>query len=55
MMKKITKVEHAESAFMNKGKSGNWKKHLTPAMEKRIEDWEAKWLEGSDLKFVYEV
>ena len=40
-------------AFMNKGKTGNWKNHFTPELEKRFEEWEAKELKGSDLKFEY--
>ena len=40
-------------AFMNKGKTGNWKSHFTPELEKRFEEWEAKELKGSDLKFEY--
>ena len=40
-------------AFMNKGKTGNWKKHFTPELEKRFEEWETRELEGSDLKFEY--
>ena len=41
--------------FMNKGKVGNWKEHLTPEMISRFEKWEQKWLYGSDFKFEYEI
>ena len=40
---------------MRKGQAGNWKKHFTPEMERKFEAWERKWLEGSDLEFVYEI
>jgi hypothetical protein len=40
---------------MRKGQAGDWKNHLTPEMVDRFEKWEAKWLEGSDLKFEYQV
>jgi len=40
--------------FMNKGVSGGWKKKLTEDQINRMEAWENKHLENSDLKFVYE-
>ena len=43
------------AAFMRKGQTGGWKKHLTPDMVERFEMWEAKWLDGSDLKFEYQL
>jgi len=44
----------ASSAFMRQGKAGNWKSHLSDEQVKRFQEWERKWLEGSDLKFSYE-
>ncbi len=44
-----------EGCFMRKGETGNWRKHFTPGMEDRFLQWEAKWLEGSDLKFTYDL
>jgi hypothetical protein len=46
--------KHEKTAFMNKGKTGNWKSHLTPEDIKRFEQWEKRHLQGSDLKFQYE-
>ena len=45
--------DKVDGTFMRKGQAGNWKKHFTPELEKRFQDWETKWLEGSDLKFEY--
>jgi hypothetical protein len=54
MMSKHAKTD-TSAAFMRKGQTGGWKKHLTPEMVKRFEMWEAKWLEGSDLQFEYQL
>ena len=43
------------TGFMNKGKTGNWKDKLSQEMVKRFQEWEAKGLTGSDLKFVHEI
>ena len=40
---------------MNKGKTGKWRDKLTPELVQRFEEWEARGLEGSDLKFVLEI
>ena len=49
------KQENQSNAFMRKGQTGNWRKHFTPELEKRFEEWERKGLEGSDLKFTYDL
>ena len=41
--------------FMRKGKVGDWKDRLSPEMISRFEKWENKWLQDSDLQFVYEI
>lgn len=41
--------------MINKGKSGRWKEKLDEKTVKRFEEWEAKWLDGTDLKFTYEI
>jgi hypothetical protein len=51
----VLKVNLDKQGFMRQGEAGNWKKHLKPEMVARFEEWEAKWLNNSDLKFVYEV
>jgi len=41
--------------FMRKGEVGDWKNHFTPELEKKFQKWENKWLEGTDLKFEYNI
>lgn len=43
-----------KTSFMRQGKAGTWRQEFTPEMIKRFEEWEAKWLEGSDLSFKYD-
>ncbi len=38
-----------------KGKTGDWKNHISPELNKRVDNWIAKNLEGSDLQFVTEL
>jgi hypothetical protein len=52
---KITTTDEENHVFMRKGKTGNWKDHFSPEVTKRFEEWERKHLQGSDLKFVYEL
>jgi hypothetical protein len=40
---------------MRKGKTGNWKDHFSPELTEKFRQWEDKHLEGSDLKFTYEL
>ena len=40
--------------MFNKGQVGSWKALFTPEMTKQMEEWEAKWLKDTDLKFIYE-
>ena len=48
-------AEMQEGKFMRKGETGDWKNHLSEEQVRRIQLWEEKYLEGSDLKFVYEL
>ena len=47
--------EETDLKFMRQGKTGGWRRVLTPKVVEMFEDWEAKGLEGADLKFVYEL
>ena len=37
------------------GKTGDWMNHFSPELNKRIDEWIEKNLEGTDLKFVPEL
>ena len=37
------------------GKTGDWKNHFSPELNKKIDDWIAANLKGSDLKFITEL
>jgi len=41
--------------FMRKGKTGDWKNHFNPEMNRRLDEWIHKSLEASDLKFTMEL
>jgi len=41
--------------FVRKGKTGDWKNHFSPELNRRIEEWIEKSLDGSDLKFTMEL
>ncbi|KAI9555126.1 hypothetical protein GHT06_017641 [Daphnia sinensis] len=41
--------------FIRKGKTGDWKNHFGPEINKRIDEWIDKNLKGTDLKFVTEL
>ena len=41
--------------FMRKGKTGDWKNHLSQGQEQRITEWEEKNLQGTGFEFVYEL
>ncbi|KZS20060.1 putative Sulfotransferase family cytosolic 1B member [Daphnia magna] len=42
-----------EGHFIRKGKTGDWKNHFSPEMNKRIDEWIDKNLNGcADLKFI---
>ena len=40
---------------MRKGKTGDWKNHLSLGQEQRITEWEEKNLQGTGFEFVYEL
>ena len=40
---------------MRKGKAGDWKNHFDQETQRKFQNWEQKWLEGTDLAFRYEV
>ena len=42
-------------SFIRKGQTGDWKNHFSPDLNRRIDKWIAKNLEGSDMKFVTEL
>ena len=39
----------------SKGKTGDWKNHFEPKLNRRIDDWMAKNLADTDLTFVTEL
>ena len=41
--------------FFILGKTGDWKNHFSPELNKKIDDWIAANLTGSDLKFITEL
>lgn len=43
------------NAFMRKGQTGNWRKHFTPELEKRFDEWEKEGLKDSELTFTYDI
>ena len=48
-------VGDQEAGFMRKGKTGGWKNHFDAETIEKFNKWERKWLEGTDLKFCYNV
>lgn len=40
---------------MSTGKTGDWKNHFSPDLNKRVDDWIERNLAGSDLKFFFEL
>ena len=55
LINKKTNSDSGGRAFMNKGITGNWKKHFTPEIEARFEEWEEKWFKGTGMKFQYQL
>ena len=52
----LTEDQHAnEFKFMRKGKAGDWKNHFDQETQRKFQNWEHKWLNGTDLEFCYEV
>ena len=47
--------EDKDAHFMRKGRAGDWKNHFDEDTIAKFKEWEQKWLEGSDLKFCFEV
>merc|ERR1740128_1626118 len=41
--------------FIRKGKTGDWKNHFTPELNRRLDEWIAKNLQATDLKFTMEL
>lgn len=44
----------AGSRFMRRGRTGDWRNHLTEEQVARFRAWEGRWLAGTDLEFEYE-
>lgn len=49
------KGEGSQTSFMRKGKVGDWRNHFSPDMSRKMDDYIEKALQGSDLKFDYEL
>ena len=45
--------EKGVGRFMRSGKTGGWRGGLSDDQVRRIEEWEARHLKGSDLTFTY--
>ncbi|XP_046448149.1 sulfotransferase 1B1-like isoform X3 [Daphnia pulex] len=43
------------NTFVRKGQTGGWKNHFSPEVNRKIDEWIAKNLEGTGLKFVTEL
>lgn len=41
--------------FMRKGKTGDWKNHFTPEMDRKMNEWMEQELEGTGLSFVLDI
>lgn len=41
--------------FIRNGKTGDWKNHFSPELNRQIDEWIEKNLEGTDLKFDLEL
>jgi len=41
--------------FIRKGKTGDWKNHFSPELNKRIDQWMKANLAGTDLRFITEL
>jgi len=41
--------------FIRKGKTGDWKNHFSPELNRKVDEWIAQNLAGTDLKFVTEL
>ena len=37
------------------GKTGDWKNHFSPELNRRIDQWIGEQLRGSDLRFITEL
>ena len=48
-------ADKEREGFMRKGKTGDWKSYFTPEIDQQMDEWIAKNLEGSDLRFIYEI
>ena len=46
---------NTDGHFVRKGKTGDWKNHFGPELNRRIDEWIASNLAGTDLKFVTEI
>ena len=42
-------------SFVRKGKTGDWKNHFSPELNRRIDEWIDSNLAASDLKFITEL
>ena len=41
--------------FLNIGKTGDWKNHFSPELNRKVDQWIAQNLAGTDLKFITEL
>jgi len=51
-MKMIPGLADNERSFIRKGKTGDWKNHFTPEMERRMDAWVKENQRGTDLTFI---
>ncbi|XP_037072987.1 sulfotransferase 1E1-like [Pollicipes pollicipes] len=55
LTKTVCNSDDPNKSFMRKGQTGDWKNHFTPEMDKKMEAWIKKELEGTELTFVMEI
>jgi len=51
----VTQKNDRPGNFIDKGTTGRWKENFNEETIKRFEEWEAKWLRGTELSFTYEI
>ena len=54
MTNKLFEQDSELTSFMQQGKTGAYREGLSAETIKRFQEWEKKWLEGTDLRFQYD-
>lgn len=51
---KIKQIDTSKTKFIRKGQIGDWKNYMSEELSQRFDQWTARELDGSDLKFTFE-